>query len=303
MDLPVEQRRRRRWSIFFKLTFVAFITFIIFSFYVGQKEETPQIQKKHTALVNVQGLIFDTAKSNADKISAGLRRAFKDKNTVGIIMRINSPGGSAVQASYIYNEIRRLRKQYPDTKLYAVCVDACASAAYYIASAADEIYANPSSLVGSIGALINGFGFVETLDKLGVERRLFTAGDRKGFLDPFSPLKKEDQQLAQQLLDNTHQHFINDVKQGRGKRLADDPDMFSGLIWDGSRAKELGLIDGFGSTGTVARDIIKNENIVDYTVKPNLIEQISKQFGTATAESFVKQIQMRTQTQGFETIS
>jgi protease-4 len=199
------------------------------------------------------------------------------------VININSPGGSPVQADYIYSNIVRLKKKYPNKKLYAVCNDICASAAYYVATAADEIYANPSSIVGSIGVLINGFGFVDTLNKLGIERRLLTAGSEKGFLDPFSPAKPQDNAYAQKMLTIVHQHFIKAVQDGRGTRLKNDPNIFSGLAWTGDQAKDLGLIDGFGSPGFVAREIIRNANIIDYTKKPGLLGSFTKDLSASFA--------------------
>ena len=189
-------------------------------------------------------------------------------------MRINSPGGSPVQANYLYNEIRRLRVKYPKIKVYAVCTDLCASAAYYIASAADDIYADPASLVGSIGVIYNGFGFTGALQKLGIERRLLTAGKYKGFMDPFSPMNSVEKQKLKKILDLVHQQFIQSVRKGRGKRLLNNPDLFTGLFWTGEQAKQMGLIDAFGSPGQVVRDVIKTKHVVNYTVKQNLFTQL-----------------------------
>jgi protease-4 len=214
----------------------------------------------------------------------GLNSAYENNKALkAVILRIDSPGGSPVQADYMYNSIQFYKKKYPDVKIYAVCVDMCASAAYYVAAAADEIYANPSSLVGSIGVLYNGFGFVDTMQKLGVTRRLHTAGINKGFLDQFSPDNPAQGQLLQTMLDLIHQQFIDRVKAGRGQRLVIDKDTFSGLFWTGIQAKERGLIDGFASSGQVARDIIKIDRVVDYTVQESVIERFSKQMGTAIA--------------------
>ncbi|MGD8560825.1 MAG: S49 family peptidase, partial [Gammaproteobacteria bacterium] len=238
-----EQRRARRWGVFFKA--LAFIYVGAVLFYLpsdlGQKGLAGG---KHTAVIEIKGAIADDTEASADNIVSGLRDAFKNKNTAGIILRINSPGGSPVQAGYVYDEIKRLRKKYPDTKLYAVVTDMCASGGYYIAVAADEIYANKASIVGSIGVLMNGFGFVETMEKLGVERRLVTAGEHKGALDPFSPIKKDELKHVQSLLNDVHQQFIDVVKEGRGDRLVDSPDIFSGLFWNGEQGLKLGLVDG-----------------------------------------------------------
>lgn len=276
-----EQKSRRRWNILFKIIFYGALIYIIYSL-VSPGSPT-DLQKPHVALIDLRGALFDDAENTADSIGASLHDAFEDSKTVGVILRINSPGGSAVQASYLFNEIRRLRSLYPKIKIYAVCTDLCASAAYYVAAGTDAIYANPSSLVGSIGVLFDGFGFVDTIHKLGVERRLYTAGDRKAFLDPFKPLSIQDKKSIQQILDIAHQQFINNVIKGRGKRLKQSPELFSGIIWTGVQAQQLGLIDGFASAGEVARNIFKNETIVDYTQKPNVIEQLSRRLGASFA--------------------
>lgn len=279
-----EQRRKRRWSIFFKFLFIAYISYFIW-LAISEKRSIPaQLLKPHSSLIDIKGAIFDdSSMAAADTVATGLRGAFTDKNTKGIILRINSPGGSPVQASYIYNEIMRLKKTRPDIKVYAVCSDLCTSAAYYIAAAADEIYANPASMVGSIGVLFNGFGFVDGMQKLGIERRLLTSGAHKGLMDPFSPVQDYDKQHLQDMLANVHHMFIQDVKQGRGNRLHESPDLFSGAVWTGDKAKDLGLIDGFGSAGYVARDIIQYPDIIDYTVKPNYFEKLASRFGASFA--------------------
>jgi protease-4 len=251
-------------------------------------QETTITRGPHTALVEVDGVIASDSEASADLIVTGLRAAFKDKNTKGVILRINSPGGSPVQAGYVYDEIKRLRKKHENTKVYAVIVDVCASGGYYIAAAADEIYADKASLVGSIGVLMNGFGFVGTMDKLGVERRLITAGEHKGMMDPFSPLKKEDQQHMQNMIDGVHQQFINVVKEGRGDRLKDNPDLFSGLIWNGDESVELGLVDALGSSSYVAREIIGAEKIVDFTPRANFIDRFANQLGASVAKMMMQ---------------
>ncbi|CAM4419640.1 MAG: hypothetical protein LEGION0398_MBIBDBAK_00385 [Legionellaceae bacterium] len=285
-----EQRRNRRWSIFFK---TLFFLYFVGAFFVmlpeGAFNQSPH-RKSHTALIDIHGVIAQEERANADDIASSLNAAFKDKYTSGIILRINSPGGSPVQSAYVYDEIKRLRVLHKNIKVYAVCVDTCASGAYYIASAADAIYANPSSLVGSIGVLMDGFGFEQSLQKLGIERRLFTAGEHKGFLDPFSPIKPGEKQFVQNMLDNVHQQFIESVKKGRGNRLKNSPEIFSGLAWDGQQAKQMGLIDDFGSTGYVAREILKNDYIVDYTVKPNYFEQLANKIGATFAHQFASEL-------------
>jgi len=284
-----EQRRARRWSIFFKLLFFSYI-FILLFMAVQNKDfgEQALAAGDHTAMVEVNGMISDASKANADTIIEGLRDAFADKHTKGVVLRINSPGGSPVQADYVYREIMRLKKKHPDIPVHAVIVDIGASGAYYIASAADNIYVNPGSIVGSIGVLMNGFGFVDTMKKLGVERRLMTAGKHKGMLDPFQPLKEGEVEHAQGLLDSIHQEFINAVKNGRGDRLKDDPDMFSGMFWTGKRSIELGLADAVGDVGYVAREVIKAKDVVDYTKKPDFFERFADRVGASMADVVIE---------------
>jgi protease-4 len=274
-----EQRRARHWGIFFKtLTFVyLFILLFIFMGWIG-KNETLTVGK-HTALVDMQGVIASDSMASADNLIPSLQDAFGDKNTMGVILRINSPGGSPVQAGQINDEIRRLRAKYPKIPLYVVVDDICASGGYYVAVAADKIFVDKASLIGSIGVLMDGFGFTGTMAKLGVERRLITAGSNKGFLDPFSPLSSAQRAYAQQMIEEIHQQFIDVVKKGRGKRLKETPDTFSGLVWNGQRGVELGLADGFGSVESVARDVIKAADIVDYTTRENLADRLAKRFG------------------------
>ena len=280
-----EQRRGRYWGIFFKsLTFLyLFLLLFIAAGWFGAREMTSP--GKHTALVQVNGVIANGSAASAEQITAGLQAAFKDSNTQGVVLRINSPGGSPVQAGQINDEIRRLRAQHPNIPLYAVVEDVCASGGYYIAAAADQIFVNRASLVGSIGVLMDGFGFSGVLNKLGVERRLLTAGDNKGFLDPFSPLDPKQRAHAQQMLNDIHSQFIDVVKRGRGDRLKPDPLIFSGLIWTGERSIELGLADALGSVEYVAREVIKAETIVDYTPRENIAERVVRRFGAASAEA------------------
>lgn len=284
-----EQRRNRRWGIFFKLAFVIFLIW----FFMPSDLDLQNRTKPHTALIDIRGEITDTTLAAADNIATSLDMAFKDNNVQGIIIRINSPGGSPVQASYVYDEIIRQRKLHPKVKVYAVCTDVCASAAYYIAAATDQIYANPSSIVGSIGVLMDSFGFVDAMNKVGIQRRLLTSGVHKGFLDPFSPVKPDEEQYARTMLNEVHQQFISDIKKNRGKRLKDDPDLFSGLAWTGQQSLALGLIDGFGSAGYVAREVIKNDNTVDYTIKPNYIDLIVNKIGAAFAHELSSELRLR----------
>ncbi|MEK6747661.1 MAG: S49 family peptidase [Pseudomonadota bacterium] len=277
-----EQRRARRWSIFFKSLFSIYVLVILIAMFASPKNELAM--GKHTAVVEVNGVISEKDRASADHVVGGLRDALKDKNTKGVVLRINSPGGSAVQAGYVYDEIRRLRKLHPDVPIYAVVTDLCASAAYYIASATDTIYVDKASLIGSIGVLMDSYGFVDTLKKLGVERRLMTAGENKGFLDPFSPMKPDAKEHMQQILNNVHKQFINAVKVGRGKRLKENPKMFSGLIWTGEQGIELGLADALGSTGFVARDVIGADNIVDFTEHENILDRFAERVGAALGD-------------------
>ncbi len=281
-----EQRNQRRWKIAFRCFYLALIIGVFWFLHSGGEGSSYEKLKPHTSLVNLEGEISASNAANASTVINGLDAAFSDENTQGIILSINSPGGSPVQSGDIYDEIKRQRKLHPQIKLYAVCSDICASGAYYVASAADEIYVNSSSLVGSIGVLMDGFGFVGTMDKLGVERRLATAGSHKGFMDPFSPEKPEDKIYLQTMLDDLHNQFIAKVKAGRGTRLHDDPDLFSGLIWTGDRSVQLGLADGFGSVNSVARDVIKADSVVDYTEKEGPLASLMSILGSSSAKTF-----------------
>lgn len=278
----IEQRRSRRWGIFFKFLLFGYLFLLLFLYFPDQLE--PASMKRHTALVELKGVIAPDEDASADNVVSGLRAAFADNNTAGVILRINSPGGSPVQAGYINDEIHRLRQQYPDIPLYAVVADICASGGYYVAVAADEIYVNNASIVGSIGVRMDSFGFVEAMKKLGIERRLLTAGEHKGFLDPFQPAKESDIKHVKGLLNDIHQQFIGRVREGRGERLKETPELYSGLVWTGDQAIELGLADAIGSTSYVAREIIGEETIVDYTPEPDLWERFGKRLGAAMGE-------------------
>lgn len=276
-----EQRRSRRWGIFFKSLTFAYLFALLFLF-IGEWEASPSLPKGgHTALVEVEGLIAAGQDASADNIVAGLRAAFEDSKTAGVIVRINSPGGSPVQAGYVYDEIRRLRSKYPDIPLHAVVTDVCASGGYYIASAADNIYANKASIVGSIGVRMDSFGFVEALEKLGVERRLLTAGENKGLLDPFLPVDEGEVAHVQTMLDNIHRQFIDTVKEGRGERLKGDSQLFSGLMWTGEQAMKLGLVDDLRSASQVARDVIGVDTIRDFTPRRDLLHRFADRLGMA----------------------
>jgi protease-4 len=283
-----EQRRARLWGIFFKLLTFAYVTLILIMAVDWQGRTDLGGGKKHTAMVELSGVISPGAEASAEKVTTALQAAFKDKNTQGVILRINSPGGSPVQSQLIYDEMRRLRKKYPDIPLYAVVEDICASGGYFVAVGADRIYVNKASIVGSIGVLMNGFGFTGLMDKLGVERRLITAGENKGMLDPFSPVEQKDVQHAKQLIHDVHEQFIGVVREGRGKRLKEGPDTFSGLIWTGQKSIDLGLADGIGSLESVARDVVKAEEIVDYTQKENVAERLAKRFGFGVASALAE---------------
>ena len=284
-----EQRRARMWGIFFKLLTFAYVTlFLIMA--VDWKSADMSGGKKYTAMVEVNGLIAPGTDASAEKITGALQAAFKDKNTQGVVVRCNSPGGSPVQAQTIYDEMKRLRKKYPEIPLYAVIEDVCASGGYFVAVGADRIYVGQASIVGSIGVLMNGFGFTGLMDKLGIERRLITAGENKGMLDPFSPLDDKDKAHIKTLMGDIHQQFIGVVKEGRGKRLKESPEIFSGLIWPGSRSVELGLADGIGSLEYVAREVIKAEEIRDFTITEGIAEKFARRFGAAASSAFVESL-------------
>jgi len=298
-----EQRRARRWRIFFVLLFLIylFVSLVVFLQPDLLKElmDDDALNQKYTAVVEIQGVIAADAEASADHIVSGLRKAFKDEKTAGVIIRINSPGGSPVQAGYIYNEIKRLRKKYPKIPVYAVVTDICASGGYYIAAAAEKIYADQASFVGSIGVLMNGFGFVGAMEKLGIERRLLTAGEHKGFLDSYSAMKPEDVAHVQGLLNEIHQQFITRVKEGREKSLKeagklallDNPELFSGLLWTGEKAMKLGLVDKLASTSEVAREIIKAEKIKDFSHKQNYLDRFADRLGATMAKTLAQQLQ------------
>ncbi|HSG74901.1 MAG TPA: S49 family peptidase [Burkholderiales bacterium] len=281
-----EQRRARRWGLFFKLLTFAYITVIILmAMDWGDRRDT---KGKHTALVEVNGVIAPGTDASAERVMAALQAAFKDENTQGVVVRINSPGGSPVQSNYIYEEMRRLRKKHPAVPLYAVVEDLCASGGYYVAAGADRIYVGRSSIVGSIGVRMDSFGVTGLMDKLGVERRLLTAGDNKGFLDPFLPVDPAQKAHAQALLEEVHRHFIDAVRDGRGQRLKESPEMFSGLIWTGQKSVELGLADALGSLDYVAREVVKAEKVVDYTQKENLAEKFARRLGAGAANALLE---------------
>jgi protease-4 len=280
-----EQRRSRHWSILFKTLGFLYLFIVLFLAAGWFRSDGVSLPKAHTALVDLQGVIA-ADQTSADSVIGSLQGAFEDKKTQGVILRINSPGGSPVQAGQIYDEIKRLRALHPKTPLYAVVDDICASGGYYVAAGADKIFVDKASIVGSIGVLMDGFGFTETMQKLGVERRLLTAGENKGFLDPFSPVDPKQQAYARQMLEEIHAQFIGVVREGRGKRLKESPETFSGLVWSGEKSIQLGLADGFGSVESVARDVIKAEDIVDFTRQESLFERLAGRLGATMAKAW-----------------
>ncbi len=275
-----EQRRARRWRIFFTSLFFLYVTVIGFML-IDSGASKSSAEGKHTALVKLSGVIASGEKAGAENVIMGLKSAFEDEDTAGVILEINSPGGSPVQSAYIYDEIKRLRSEHESIPLYVVVADIAASGGYFVAAAADQIYVNKSSLVGSIGVRMDSFGAVDLMKKMGVERRLLLAGKNKGLADPFLPEDPLQKAHLQQMLDEVHNHFIDAVRQGRGERLSQQDDLFSGLIWTGEKAIELGLVDEYGTTQTVARDVIEAETIVNFTPRGGLIEQIVDRLGVS----------------------
>ncbi|WP_028456568.1 S49 family peptidase [Chitinilyticum litopenaei] len=291
-----EQRRARRWGIFFKLLTFAYLSVLVLGVFaaIGARESENLSTEPHTALVRLDGVIA-AGGDNVDSqlIVDGLNAAFDDKNTRAVVIQANSPGGSPVQSGIIYDEMQRLRKAHPKVPLYVVVEDVCASGCYYVAAAADKIYADKASIVGSIGVLMDGFGFTGTMEKLGVDRRLLTAGSNKGFLDPFSPLDDSQKAKAQVMLNEIHTQFINAVKNGRGKKLVDDPDLYSGMVWSGEAGQKLGLVDGMGSVASVARDVVKVEKLVDFTPQASFADRIARQIGVSAANHLGTQLQFQ----------
>ena len=283
-----EQRAARRWRTFTRLAWLAFIIFMLW-FGLTREMTTTSKSGPHTAVVDIKGEISSGAEASAEYVIASLRSAFEDEGSKAVVLLVNSPGGSPVQAGIINDEIVRLKAKHAKP-LYAVVEETCASAAYYIASAADEIYVDKASIVGSIGVLMDGFGFTGTMEKLGVERRLLTAGENKGFLDPFSPQTETQRAYAQTMLNQIHQQFIAVVKAGRGDRLKTTADTFSGLFWTGQQAVEMGLADQMGSLDYVAREVVKAEDIIDYTRRDNVAERLVKRFGAAVGLGAVKSL-------------
>ena len=293
-DLLNDRRSERRWRILFRLAWLLLFVGIAFAAFTARNPSAAPTGP-HTALIEVRGEIGAGAEASAENLIPGIKSAFEDANARAVVLRINSPGGSPVQAGIINDEIRRLKALH-HKKVYAVVEESCASGAYYIAVAADEIYADKASVVGSIGVLMDSFGATGLMEKLGVERRLLTAGENKGIGDPFSPLTDKQRGHIQSMLDQIHQQFIAVVKQGRGKRLKETPEMFSGLFWNGEQALAMGLIDHLGNLDYVAREVVKAEEVVDYTPKENVAERLAKRFGAAVGTGAVKAVQGATTT-------
>ncbi|MEY3202418.1 MAG: hypothetical protein RIR70_1968 [Pseudomonadota bacterium] len=287
LETLAEQRRRRRWGIFFKFLFLGYFTVVLWMLGDWGEPDALTDGHGHTALVDINGMIAPDSEASAERVMTALQAAFEDKGTRGVVLRINSPGGSPVQAGMINDEIRRLRGLYANTPLYVVVEDICASGGYYVAAAADKIFVDKASVVGSIGVLMDGFGFTGAMNKLGVERRLLTAGQNKGFLDPFSPQEPRHLEHAKVLLADIHKQFIEAVRTGRGERLKESSDTFSGLMWTGSRSIELGLTDDFGTVESVAREVIKAPDLRDYTIKQNFAERFAKQLGSDMGETLI----------------
>ena len=296
-NVLTEQKRSRRWGIFFKLLTFLYLAVALTVFLSADRRSGMLSANKppHTAMVTINGIIAHDSDANANMVVTGLRRAFENDNAVAVLLVINSPGGSPVQAGYVYDEIKRLRGEYTDKKLYAVIEDLGASGGYYIAAAADEIYADKASLVGSIGVTAAGFGFVDLMEKVGIERRNFASGKHKSFLDPFAPLKQTEKVFWESVLQKTHEQFIRIVKEGRGDRLLANEELFTGLIWNGEQALDLGLIDGLGSPGYVAREIVGEEEIFNYTPRPSPIEEFTRQFGVAVGLGISRALGLNTE--------
>jgi protease-4 len=289
LEVLRDRRSERRWRVFFRLAWLGLALAVAWAL-LAQNARVSAPSGPHTALVEVRGEIAPDTEASAEILVSGLKSAFEDAGAQAVVLRINSPGGSPVQAGIVNDEIRRLKALH-GKKVYAVVEEICASGAYYIAVAADEIYVDKASLVGSIGVLMDGFGFAGLMDKLGIERRLLTAGENKGMLDPFSPQSAKERAFAQAMIDQIHRQFIQVVKDGRGSRLKESPDTFSGLFWNGEEAVRLGLVDKQGNLDFVAREVVKAEEIIDYTPRENVAERLAKRFGAAAARAAVHALQ------------
>jgi protease-4 len=287
-----EQRSSRRWGVFFKALMFTYLMVVLgIAVYPNIEQKLSSDDSQHTAVIDIIGMIAEDKKSNAEAIIKGLRAAAKDENTKGIIIHLNTPGGSPVQSAYVYDEIRSMKKKRPDMPIYAVVSDVCASGGYYIAAAADKIYVNQASLIGSIGVLMNGFGFVDTMSKFGAERRLFTAGAHKAMLDPFSPIKEDERQHVQKLLDQVHEQFITAVKEGRGDRLKENPGIFSGLVWNGEEGVNLGLADAYGNDDYVAREVIGAKKLKNFTQQERMLDRLVGKLGASFGKVLTNSLQ------------
>ncbi|UTW49897.1 S49 family peptidase [Bacterioplanoides sp. SCSIO 12839] len=299
LDVQGEQRRTRRWGIFFKFIFFIYLFSLLWLVRVPTEGlEKTASDSSYAAVIEVNGVIAADQDASADAIISALRDAFDDESALGVILRINSPGGSPVQSGYVYDEIKRLKQTREDFPVYAVIMDLGASGAYYIAAAADEIYADKASLVGSIGVVGSGFGFVDAMEKLGVERRQYTAGEHKGFLDPFTPENPEEKAFWEGVLKVTHKQFIEQVKNGRGDRLKQSPELFSGLVWSGEQALEMGLIDGLSSSSQLARDKMGTEELVNFTYQPDPWEELVSRLGASIGQGIATQMMQQMQLGG-----
>ncbi len=284
METLTERRRSRRWSVFFRFLFFTYLVVVTASLFKSWPQVNPMEEGKITAMVGVKGMILQDSPTSAEVLIKGLEQAAANERTQGIMLQMNSPGGSPVQAASVYAAIRRIKKEKPELPIIAVVGDMCASGCYYIAAAADKIYVSPASIVGSIGVIMSTFRFVDAMHKPGVQRRLLTAGKHKAIMDPFSPVKPDEKAHLQGLLNEVHQQFIAAIKQGRGDRLKNDPDLFSGLVWTGSQSLQLGLADGIGDAHSVARDVIGAEHIVDFTPKEEVWKRLARKFGASVGE-------------------
>ncbi|NBU87795.1 MAG: S49 family peptidase [Betaproteobacteria bacterium] len=285
-ELVQEKRAERRWRVFFRLAWLLLVAVLLVGM-VFQRAHVGATSAPHTALIEVRGEIAADTEVNAESLLGALKNAFEDPGAQAVVLRINSPGGSPVQAGILNDEIRRLKALHKK-RVYAVVEDICASGAYYIAVAADEIFVDKASLVGSVGVLMDGFGFTGAMEKLGIERRLLTAGENKGMLDPFSPQNERQQAYAKEMLKQIHQQFIRVVREGRGERLKETAETFSGLVWNGEDAVKIGLVDKFGNLDFVAREVVKAEDIIDYTPHENVAERLAKRFGAAMGQGAVR---------------
>jgi protease IV len=285
-ELLSQQRSERRWRIFFRLAWLGLAIAVVW-LALGNRGTPAATSAPHTALIELRGEIAADAEASAEALVASLKSAFEDPGAMAVVLRVNSPGGSPVQSGIVYDEIKRLKAKH-NKKLYAVVEEVCASGAYYIVAGADGIYVDKASIVGSIGVLMDGFGFTGLMDKLGVERRLLTAGSNKAMLDPFSPQNPKQTELAKAMIEQIHRQFIAVVKEGRGERLKETPDTFSGMFWNGEEAVKLGLADHLGNLDYVAREVVKAEEIVDYTPRDNVAERLAKRFGASIGHGAVK---------------